>query len=256
MKSIHILGVRIDRVTIDQASDQVERWVRAREKHYITTPNVEFVMLAQKDDIFRSILEQSDMAIPDSARFSWAQSVLCEKNMVYKLFKWPLFFFPTFFKDLPTTTGTDLMEKLIKLSNEKGFRIGLFGGRDGLADKLAKCLKKEYPNLKVSFATSGGVVKTNGEWDESKLPGCDILFVALGQGKQEKWVKRYMEEVDAKVFMGVGGAFDYLSGDVARAFEWIRRIGFEWLFRLFIQPWRIKRFSALLKFVFAILKAS
>lgn len=252
-KQISVLGVRISSVSLDQASDQVCQWLKGNQKHYITTPNIEFIILAQRDDAFRSILNESDLAIPDSARLGWAYNELEEKNKLLKILKWPLFIFPNFFRDLPVTPGVDLMEKLCQVSEEKGFRVGLLGGGEGVAEKAKECLIKRYPKLKVGYAESGGVVMENGEWRMEEGIKCDILFVAFGQIKQEKWIKRYMNKIPAKVYMGVGGAFDYISGGVERAPSWIRSLGLEWFYRLVKQPWRIKRFGALFKFVFLVL---
>src|SRR3989338_5459360 len=77
----------------------------------------------------------------------------------------------------------------------------------------------------------------------------DILFVAFGHIKQEKWIGKNLKKIPVKVAMGVGGAFDYLSGEVMRAPKFIRVLGLEWLFRLILQPWRIKRQLALVKYM-------
>jgi N-acetylglucosaminyldiphosphoundecaprenol N-acetyl-beta-D-mannosaminyltransferase len=151
------------------------------------------------------------------------------------------------------------MSRLIELSVEKGYTIGFLGGRDNVAIKLTEKLKKKYPKLRVGLAESDISVNLNGEIisggrqiQNLELP-LDILFVAFGQGKQEKWIYNNLREVPVKVMIGVGGAFDYLSGEVKRAPKWVRNLGFEWIYRLIYQPWRIKRFGALVIFVFKVL---
>ena len=79
------------------------------------------------------------------------------------------------------------------------------------------------------------------------------MFVAFGSPKQELWIAQNLDKLPAKVVIGVGGAFDFVSGKVKRAPVWVRKIGFEWLFRLIIQPWRIKRQLRLVKFVYLVL---
>lgn len=86
------------------------------------------------------------------------------------------------------------------------------------------------------------------------IPKVDILFVAFGSPKQEIWIYENLDKLPVKVAIGVGGAFDFLSGKIKRAPFWIRKAGLEWLFRLINQPWRIKRQLALIKFVILILK--
>ena len=147
------------------------------------------------------------------------------------------------------------MEQLCRQAAQSGWLVGFLGGQDRVAKKCAEVLQARFPGLKISFSENGGEVLYSGETtqDLSKLPQTDILFVALGHIKQEKWIVRHLQSVQAKVFMGVGGAFDYIAGIVPRAPLWMRKIGLEWLFRLMVQPWRIKRQLSLLKFVLSVL---
>lgn len=228
--SVDIFGVRVDTPSMDQAVEQVVEWVMGNGRHYIVTPNPEFIIIAQKDLEFKKVLNQADLSIPDGAGLKLAADIQS------------------------TTPGVDLMEELIKVSAKKGFTIGLLGGGDLVAVKLAECLKKKYPGLKVVFAESGGMVDEEGRLPRlPRLPRLDILFVAFGQVKQEKWIAQNLSHLPVKVAMGVGGAFDYLSGLVPRAPKLMRNLGLEWLFRLVLQPWRIKRQLVLIKFVFMVI---
>lgn len=274
-KSIKIFSTRIDLVTMDEAKAQIFTWTKQKGKHYVVTPNVEFLMASRQDVEFRQILNQADLAIPDSARFGWASAMISERNLFKRLLLWPTFFFKDFpgRESLPVVTGVDLMQELCRESVIKSATIGLLGGQKGVALKLKECLGKKYPGIKIIFAEAGGKVSTEGDIvnesqdDNGNLslrsknnstqsamnyPLVDILFVAFGQVKQEKWIVKHRDQVPAKVFIGVGGAFDYLSGNVPRAPKWLQNLGLEWLFRLMIQPWRIKRFGALVKFVLLI----
>lgn len=137
-----------------------------------------------------------------------------------------------------TVSGVDLMEKLVEKSRDWGVTIGLLGGRDRVADKTANCLQKKYPGLKISSTSP------------------DLLFVALGHPKQEKWIAQNLPKLKVKVAMGVGGAFDYLSGQVPRAPLWLRKLRLEWIFRLINQPWRIKRQLKLLQYLWLLTRSS
>lgn len=244
---IDILGVKIDRVCLTEALAIAEKWIWNPGKHYIVTPNLEFILAAQKDREFREILNKADLAIPDSFRLGLSYWLL-KKSRLERLLFWPLFFFPIkIVMQFDVVTGTDLMESLCKLSAEKGFTVGFLGGRDEVAKRCAERLLRKYPSLKVSYVS---VFSLNTKY---KIPHTDILFVALGHIKQEKWIAKNLPNLSVKVAMGVGGAFDYLSGSVPRAPKWLRGMGFEWLFRLIIQPWRIKRQLALVKFIFYIM---
>lgn len=218
-----LLGIKIDDISIDQAMQTVAGWLSNPGKHYVVTPNPEFLVAAQKDLIFKNILNKADLSIPDGIGLRFSGKI---RN---------------------TFSGTDFMEMLIKLSSEKGFVVGFLGGKGEVAVKTAECLKKKYPGLKVVFAESGGME------DTVRIPPCDLLFVAFGQVKQEKWIANNLDKIPVKLAMGVGGAFDYLSGRVPRAPKWVRRSGLEWLFRLVIQPWRVKRQLSLIKYLFMLI---
>lgn len=246
---VDVLGVKIDDVNMTEALSVVEKWIWNPGKHYVSpkakgkvlakrgfyivTPNPEFVVAAQKDKSFKKILNDADLSIPDGRGLKFSGKV---RNIF---------------------SGTDFMEKLVSLAAEKGFTVGFLGGRDKVAKKTAECLLNKYPGLEVAFAESGGEVCSTSPialtTSDFAVPPVDILFVAFGHIKQEKWIANNLDKIPVKIAMGVGGAFDYLSGSVPRAPKWIRDLGFEWLFRLIIQPWRVKRQIALLEYLRLIL---
>ncbi len=227
-----VLGVKIDDVNIDQALRIVAGWLQNSEgKHYIVTPNPEIIMMSQTDLRLKDILNKSDLSVPDGVGLKLLTDIVCH------------------------TPGINLMESLIKMSSDYGFTTGFIGGKDEVAKKTAERLKKKYPNLKISFAESGGEVDKEGNSFQTHntqyiISNTDILFVAFGPPKQEKWIDNNFKKIPVKVAMTVGGSFDYLSGLVPRAPSWVRGLGLEWLFRLIIQPWRIKRQFALIRYLF------
>ncbi len=241
-KKVDILGVKINPVTMDQALEIVHGWLKEKGKHYIVTPNPEFVMLAQKDSEFRKIINEADLAIPDGAGLKLSGKIK------------------------QTVTGTDLMEEICKKAGDWGITVGFLGGKDGVAEKAKDCLQKRYPGLKIIFAGAGPEVDDLGNVLSIKYYGKDkvkkplihntypiipvnVLFVAFGQGKQEKWIAKNLDKLPVKVAIGIGGAFDYFAGEVKRAPKFMRNLGLEWLFRLIMQPWRVKRQLALIKYV-------
>lgn len=236
---VNVLGVKIDDITLDQALKMVEKWIYSPGKYYIVTPNPEFLVAAQKDPEFKKILNGADLAIPDGAGLRLSGKI---KNIF---------------------SGTDFMERLVKVSSEKGLVVGFLGSRGQVAVKCAERLKEKYPNLKVGFADNGGEVDKAGNviparfarraQAEIHISPVDILFVAFGHIKQEKWIAKNLKKIPVHVVMGVGGAFDYLSNTVPRAPIFIRKSGFEWLFRLILQPWRISRQLSLVKYLLDIL---
>lgn len=236
-----ILGIKIDDINMDQALEKVSGWLSKPGKHYIVTPNPEIIVMAQKDKELKKILNSADLAIPDGTGLQLATDIVCN------------------------TPGIDFMENLIKVSHDRGFTIGFLGGRDRVAEKTAERLRSRYPKLKITFAESGGEVDSNGNPIQTtsfakranyKLPTTDLLFVALVPPKQEKWIAKNLPKLNVKVAMGVGGSFDFIAGKVPRAPKFIRNFGLEWLFRLAVQPWRIKRQLALIKYMLLLLTRS
>lgn len=224
-----VLGVKVDDLNLDEALNAVHGWLSEKTKHYIVTPNPEIIMAAQKDKGYRKLLNDADLSIPDGVGLKLSGKV---ENHI---------------------TGVDFMEELVRRSVDWGATVGLLGGREGIAERATERLRAKYPQARIVYADNGGVVDEQGEWVEGNrqvLVKMDLLFVAFGPPKQEKWIAKNLASLDVKVAMAVGGAFDYISGVVPRAPFWIRKAGFEWLFRLITQPWRSKRQLALIKYLF------
>lgn len=259
--SVDILGVEIDKVNMDQSLKIIDDWIDSKSKHYVVTPNIEFIVKAQNNPNFKQVLNQADLSVPDSARFGWAVKTLSLKSKLGKVLMIPFSLAPRLISEFPVTTGTDLMDRLCAQAEKKGYTVALLGGMDGVAQKTCECLKKLYPALKIVYVEAGPKVNLDGEemvgskdeFEKSKIKA-DILFVAFGQVKQEMWIAKNLDKLDVKVAIGVGGAFDYLSGIVPRAPKFVRDLGFEWLFRLILQPWRVKRQLNLLKFIWLVVK--
>ena len=209
MESTKILGVRVDRVSLREAIKLVDEWVKQDKKRYIVTVNPEFVMLAQKDEEFKKIINSADLAICDGVGLRLAD------------------------RRLKKVTGVDLMLSLIK----KGYKTVLAGGRAGIAQKAVLTLRSNLV----------GICEPDVEKINKIKP--DLLFVALGMGKQEKWIVDNLPKLNVKVVMGVGGALDQIAKPWLRAPKLVRQIGLEWLYRLILQPRRIKRQWQLVRFL-------
>jgi N-acetylglucosaminyldiphosphoundecaprenol N-acetyl-beta-D-mannosaminyltransferase len=229
LRKNNVLGVG---VTYETETDILEYILWSlkgeREKYFIVTPNPEIVVYANSHDRYKKILNEAKIALPDGVGVFLASALLGHRLMA-------------------RITGVDFMEEICKRSVDQPIRVGFLGGGPGVAKRTADCLKKKYPWIKVGF--------TGGEWKErGPAYKLDILFVAFGAPKQEEWINEHLEELPVKVVMGVGGAFDYVSGNVRRAPFMIRSVGLEWLFRLSTQPWRWRRQLALPKFAWLVFK--
>jgi len=260
MKKNFLLTVSIT----NETEDQILKYIllsleKLQEKFYIVTPNPEILVYANKHQEFKSILNNARLALPDGV------GVILAGKILGKPFT-------------ERVTGVDLLEKLCQEASKKPITVGFLGGGPKIAERTAECLVKKYPGLKVVFANSEwpnrGPVKSSfpasapskphKSSDEVRAVGIppafatprsiDILFVAYGFPKQEEWMAENLKKIPVKVAMSVGGAFDYISGNVSRAPLLIRLIGFEWFYRLIAQPWRIKRQLALLEFIFLVFK--
>lgn len=277
----NLSGVKVDYVTIDQAGETVEKWLEKKGKHYIVTPNPEMIVDSKFDASFKTALNKAHLAIADSPRLGWGSKVQESKSPFIKLIRLPFFLFPQIITGniYPTTRGTDLMEKLIKLSEEKAYTTAYLGGSQRVAVNLFNCLRRKHPKLKISFCSGNIDIDEDGnnhfdmvkdkmtmskniktvhliekEFNAHSLSQkIDILFLAFGHKKQEKWMYKNLPKLNTRVMVGVGGAFDYLSGVIPRAPKIIRVSGLEWVFRLIIQPWRIKRFWKLPYFLYMVM---
>ncbi len=204
----------------------VENTQKGTKKLFIATPNAEIFMMELADPSYREVIKSANLALADSI------GVLIAGRVLGKPIK----------ERIP---GSILIEKVAERVAKQPITVGFLGGKPGVALKASECLVKKYPGLKVAFATE--------EWTGSSLR-CNILFVAFGSPKQEVWISQNLDKIDVKIAIGVGGSFDYLAGEVRRAPKLVRDLGFEWLFRLIVQPWRARRQAKLLRFSYLVLK--
>lgn len=225
MEKIFVLGIGVSNVTTYEALEFIVKGLEEKAKKLVVfTPNPEIIMFAQKGKRFKMILNSADLALPDGVGVMWAAKML-GKQLAERI------------------TGVDFMEMLCEKAAKRGFTIGLIGGGPKIAERAAECLRLRYPGLKIVFVSQ--------EWSEDRF-NIDILFVAFGFPKQERWIHDHLYSIPVRVAMAVGGSFDYLSGRVPRAPQIVRDIGLEWLFRLITQPWRLRRQLALLSFIYSI----
>ena len=187
-----------------------------RDKIVIFTPNPEQISAASSDPQLKNLLNQAQIALPDGVGVAIGARILGK----------PIY---------ARITGIDFMKSLVKSISKEPVNTGYFGGQPHVAEEASKCLVKKYPGLRVKYAS--------GAYDKDKMihSDIDILFVALGFPKQEKWILEHKNEIPASIIMAVGGSFDFLAGKIIRAPRVVRNFGLEWLFRLINQPQRLRR---------------
>lgn len=233
-----ILGVKIDSLTFNEVLAKAAVLVEMKKPSQIVTVNPEFVLEAQKDPNFKKIINSAEIATPDGFGLmaaGWYLSQRFEQRI----------------------TGVDLTWALCRLAASRDYSVFFLGGVEGVAKKAAQKVKKIFPELKIAGTHSGSPDELNTyEILEKTKP--DILLVAFGAPKQEKFIYGLLNPVSDLGFrisnfkslcIGVGGTFDYIAGVVPYAPKWMRKIGLEWLYRLFTQDDREARiFRAVIVF--------
>jgi N-acetylglucosaminyldiphosphoundecaprenol N-acetyl-beta-D-mannosaminyltransferase len=231
LKTIKILGVPVHNVTSDEVLDLMDKMISSRRPHHIVTVNPEFLVIANSDADFKKILASADLALADGVGLQFA-ALLQGKRFVERV------------------AGTDLVYKLAPVAEKKGWSLFFLGAAPGVAQKAARRLKKEYPRLKIivdeSDPTPEGSKKALKQIKETQP---DILFVAYGAPTQDRWIAKRKTELNVPVMIGVGGALDFIAGEVPRAPLFLRKMGLEWLYRLIKEPRRWHRQLRLPKFV-------
>ncbi len=229
-----ILNVKIDELTFSEVMREITLFLKTKKLNQITTVNPEFILDAQKDRVFKKIINQSDLSVPDGIGLKFASFILGQKIG-------------------ERITGVDLTWELAKLASEKGNSIYLLGAGPDIAFKTSRKLKFIYPRLKIAGFYSGSPIE-KGIIERINKTRPDILLVAFGAPKQDKFIYNNKNKLKCKLAMGVGGTFDYISGEVKRAPLWMRDMGLEWLYRLFHQPSRfIRIFKAIIIFPLTVL---
>ena len=134
-------------------------------------------------------------------------------------------------------------------SKLKGYKIFLYGAKKEVIKEAKQKLEEKYKNIKIVGAIDGYEIDNDKIIKAINKSKADIIFVALGSPKQENWIVANKDKVCVKIFQGVGGSFDVISGNIKRAPKWMQNLGLEWLYRLIKEPKRIFRQIKLIKFL-------
>lgn len=243
MSKVDILGVLIDRLTEEEILGKIEYFINDDKSHLIVTPNPEIVLESRHDPEFKNILNQASLSVPDGFGLILASHYL-KKKLKQRI------------------AGVDLMLKICQMAANNNKSVYLLGARGRVGEKTAEKLLVKFPALKIAgvengFRFWGWRLPDRLLVEKIKRAKPDILLVAFGAPKQEKWLYYHLPKIPSlKIGMGVGGSFDYISGRVRRAPLACRKLGLEWLFRLLVQPWRLPRIlNATLRFSHEIIKS-
>ena len=229
---VNILGVDVDAVTMAEAVDVVRRAMDTRAGVMVATANAEMLMRATHDEELRHILNASALVVPDGAGTVWAARHLGHA--------------------MPErVAGYDLAQELLRCAPAEGRRVYFFGSAPGVAEKAKTKAEQLYPGIEIVGVRNGFFSPADNAAIIAEIRAArpDLLLVALGVPKQEKWIAAHLAELDVPVAIGVGGTLDVMAGVMKRAPLWMQKAKLEWLFRGLMQPKRAGRLLALPKFV-------
>ena len=223
----NVLGVGISLINMRMALDTLDGWVANRERQYVSVCTVHTVMECQRDEDLKRIVNSAGMTTPDGMPLVWL-SRLGGHRFVSRVY------------------GPDLMLAEMAASTQRGHRHFFYGGREGVAPKLAEVMRRRFPGTRVAGTFTPPVGKAQDLCNPQTAAlinqaAPDIVWVGVSSPKQEFWMSCMRPLLDAPVLIGVGAAFDFHAGSQAQAPAWMQRSGLEWLFRLAHEPRRLWR---------------
>jgi len=225
---VNLLGFNFLNLTMVEALENIDNLLannnNKNNNNSIFFVNPDCINLSYMDTEYKEILLENEITFPDGIGV----------NIACKLLNTPL---------KENINGTDMFPYICRLAEEKRYRIFLLGAKKGVAVKLEKNLKEKYPNLEISGSHHGYFQWNSKEEteiiEEINNSKTDILLVAFGAPYQEKWISKNLDKLDSTINIGVGGLFDFFSGNIKRAPTWMREIGIEWIYRLLKEPVRM-----------------
>lgn len=225
MDRANVLGVGVHAVNLRLAASLIDQAVSEGRKGYVCVTGVHGVMEAQRNLRFKETLDRAMLVVPDGVPTVW-------------IGRWEGF------RDMSRVFGPDLMREVCRQSVLTGRTHFLYGGRPGIAEELKRNLEKWYPGVRIAGTYTPPFQPLSAD-EEAELHQMfvelapDIVWIGLSTPKQEQFMAEYLGSLNCKVMIGVGAAFDILSGNTKDAPEWIKSAGLQWFHRLFQEPSRL-----------------
>ncbi len=220
------MNINVNNITMQQAVDAIEELVKTKKGAYVVTPNVDHIIKVESDSLFKEIYDNADLVLTDGKPLIW----------ISKLYKQPI---------VEKVSGSDLFPKVCEMAAHKGYSVFLFGAKDGVADMAARKLKKKIKKLKIVGTYSPPFGFENNEIEIKKAIKAinnakpDLLMLALGTPKQEKFFYKYRNQIDTSCALAIGASIDFTAGVAKRAPRWMSNCGLEWFYRLMKEPRRM-----------------
>jgi N-acetylglucosaminyldiphosphoundecaprenol N-acetyl-beta-D-mannosaminyltransferase len=239
-RTVDILGVPIDYVTMKQATDKVVKFLGEEECKAVYTPNPEIVMAATQDAGLMKALREAAMVVPDGIGVVLGSRLLQGDHLPERV------------------AGYDLVQNVFRQIANTEYKVFFFGGAPGVAEQAAQAMGKKYKGLKIVGTRNGYFTEEQEEEIIAQIHDAnpDLLLIGLGAPKQEKWIYKYRNVLGSRVCIGVGGSFDVMAGKVKRAPVIFQKMGLEWFYGLITQPTRAKRMMQLPIFVWQVFTVS
>lgn len=224
---VRLVGVFVDALTRAEVLTRCGQTLGGQRLLHIVTANPEILLRASRSPSYQALLGEADLVLPDGVGLLFAARLRAQR-------------FPE------RITGVDFLLDLCRIASGAGKRVYLLGGKRRVGEETARRLRRQFPELDVrAFADDHNAASPPPTlWRELAQLRPTILLVAYGVTAQECWIaqhRRRLESLGVRIAMGVGGAFDILSGRLPRAPRWVRASGLEWLWRLTLEPHRLPR---------------
>ena len=228
MARITLLNTQVDNLTMTEALEQIDNMIVEGKPSYVVTPNVNHIVLLEKDEEFKALYDKADLILTDGQPLIWISR--WKKNPIVE-----------------KVSGSDLFPKVCELAAQKGHSLYILGAGEGVAEEAAKKMQEQYSGLKIAgvyspafgFENQPETVREIMAHIQAAKP--DVLAVSLGSPKAEKFIYRYLNEMQVPVSMSIGAAVDFAAGNVKRAPQWMSRCGLEWLYRVMREPKRLAK---------------
>lgn len=220
LRRINIMGVNFINTTMQDAIERIRLKVKNKDKTNIYYINADTLNKCYSNRSLRSVLNKASYIFPDGSGV----------KMACKIMRRPL---------RENLNGTDMFPHICTMAQKEGYRLFLYGAKEGIAKQMKDKLLEQYPSLKVVGVANGYDLHSNEVINMVNHLKTDILLVAKGAPIQEEWIDSHSEKISAAVTIGVGGLFDFYSGSIPRAPLWMRKAGIEWTYRLLQEPKRM-----------------
>lgn len=242
MKTINILGVNINIVTMESTLKILDEKLEKIKGEYICVSNVHTTVMSFEDEKYKDIQNGAFMRLPDGKPLS----IVGKRKGI---------------KGIERVTGPDLMKEIFKVSKEKSYSHYFYGSTEDTLEKLEKELTEKYPDIKIAGMYSPPFRKLTEEEDgkiveKINSANADFLWVGLGAPKQEMWMNSKRGKVNS-LMLGVGAGFDYHANKLKRAPKLMQNLSLEWLYRLLQDPKRLwkRYYETNLKFIKYLVKS-